>query len=312
VARYLVQRIAGVIVTILVVVTIVFLMIRLAPGDPVQLLMGEFRSPEAERALRARYGLDKPVIVQYGVFLWTVLHADLGRSMRDQQPVVQQIARSFPYTLQLTTFAAVVTLLIGVPLGALAATHRGQWQDFAAMLVAVLGRAMPSFWLALLFIYVFSFRLRLLPAFGAGEGSLPGTIRALVLPTLVLGIDQAAFLARLIRSGLLEVLNQDYVRTARAKGLKERRVVLKHAMRNAMLPVLTQLGLMVGRLLGGSVIIERVFTRAGIGQLLVDAVTSRDYPVVQGVVLLFGALFVLTNLVVDLLYGLWDPRVRYV
>ncbi|MGQ0571589.1 MAG: ABC transporter permease [Armatimonadota bacterium] len=310
--KYLLQRTAGVIVTILVVVTIAFIMVRLAPGDPAQVLLGEFHSREAERALRARYGLDQPVYVQYAIFAWAVLRGDLGLSLRDQQPVVRQIAQTFPYTLQLAVLAVVLAMAIGVPLGVVAAVHRGQAQDFAAMLVAVLGRSMPSFWLALLFIYLFSFRLGLFPAFGTGNSGVLETLRALLLPALVLGIDQAAFLARLIRSGLLEVLSQEYVRSARAKGLAERSVVYKHAFRNAMLPVVTQVGLMFGRLLGGAVIIERVFTRAGIGQLLVDSVTSRDYPVIQGVVLWFGALFVLVNLAVDLLYGLWDPRVRYV
>jgi ABC-type dipeptide/oligopeptide/nickel transport system permease component len=310
--RYLIQRIGGVAVTIAVVVTIAFVMVRLAPGDPVQVLLGEFYSPEAERALRRRYGLDRPLYVQYGIFALAVVQGDLGTSLRDQQPVTRQIARTLPYTLHLAAGAVVVALLIGVPLGVQAALHRGRWKDFAAMLVAVLGRSMPSFWLALLAIYLFSFRLGLFPAFGTGAGGARDALRALVLPALVLGIDQAAFLARLIRSGLLEVLNHEYVRVARAKGLRERAVVYRHALRNAMLPVVTQMGLMVGRLLGGAVVVERVFTRAGMGQLLVDSVTSRDYPVIQGVVLCFGALFVATNLTVDLLYGLWDPRVRYV
>jgi peptide/nickel transport system permease protein len=309
--RYLIQRVGGVAATIIVVVTIAFVMVRLAPGDPVHVLLGEFYTPEAEQRLRARYGLDKPVHVQFGIFALAVLRGDLGTSLRDQQPVLRQIARTLPYTLQLATVAVVFSLAIGVPLGVMAALHRGRWRDFTAMVVAVLGRSMPSFWLALLMVYLFSFRLGLFPAFGAGEGAAVDTLRALMLPALVLGIDQAAFLARLLRSGLLEVLNQEYVRSARAKGLAERIVVYKHALRNAMLPVLTQLGLMIGRLLGGAVVVERVFTRAGMGQLLVDSVSSRDYPVIQGVVLCFGALFVVTNLMVDLLYGFWDPRVRY-
>ncbi|MDR7432888.1 MAG: ABC transporter permease [Armatimonadota bacterium] len=284
---------------------VVFVAIRLIPGDPAQIMAGQAATEEVVRQIRQSLGLDQPLPVQYLYFLRNVVRGDLGRSLFNGAPVVEELGQRFPRTVRLALASIVVASLIGVPAGILAATRHLSWLDTLVMLVALVGVSMPVFWLGLNLILVFSVRLQWLPAFGYE------TWRHLLLPSVTLGAASAAIVARMTRSSMLEVLGQDYIRTARAKGLAERVVVNRHALRNALIPVVTVLGLQLGTLLSGAVLTETVFAWPGIGRLLVDAVLARDYPIIQGATLLIAATFVALNLAVDLLYGLLDPRIRY-
>ncbi len=280
-------------------------MVRLAPGDPAQLLAGEFATPETLADIRQRFGLDQPWHVQLGLYAANVVRGDLGQSVRTRKPVTYELRQYFPNTLRLTLGAMLVALLIGIPAGIIAATRPGTIFDLLAMLGALIGVSMPVFWFGLMAILIFSVQLGWFPVAGTG------TLWHLVLPAITLGTGTAAILARMTRSAMLEVLSQDYIRTARAKGLAGRVVVFKHALRNALIPVVTITGLQFGGLLEGAVITETVFAWPGIGQLLVGSILARDYPVVQGAVLLIAMVFILINLIVDLLYGAIDPRIRY-
>jgi peptide/nickel transport system permease protein/oligopeptide transport system permease protein len=280
-------------------------MVRLAPGDPAQLLAGEFATPETLADIRQRFGLDQPWHVQLGLYAANVVRGDLGQSVRTRKPVTYELRQYFPNTLRLTLGAMLVALLIGIPAGIIAATRPGTIFDLLAMLGALIGVSMPVFWFGLMAILIFSVQLGWFPVAGTG------TLWHLVLPAITLGTGTAAILARMTRSAMLEVLSQDYIRTARAKGLAGRVVVFKHALRNALIPVVTITGLQFGGLLEGAVITETVFAWPGIGQLLVGSILARDYPVVQGAVLLIAVVFILINLIVDLLYGAIDPRIRY-
>jgi peptide/nickel transport system permease protein len=302
---YIVRRLLTVIPTLLGVLLAVFLMVRLAPGDPAQLLAGEFATPETLADIRQRFGLDQPWHVQLGLYAANVVRGDLGQSVRTRKPVTYELRQYFPNTLRLTLGAMLVALLIGIPAGIIAATRPGTIFDLLAMLGALIGVSMPVFWFGLMAILIFSVQLGWFPVAGTG------TLWHLVLPAITLGTGTAAILARMTRSAMLEVLSQDYIRTARAKGLAGRVVVFKHALRNALIPVVTITGLQFGGLLEGAVITETVFAWPGIGQLLVGSILARDYPVVQGAVLLIAVVFILINLIVDLLYGAIDPRIRY-
>ncbi len=302
---YLIRRLLIALPTLFGVVLLVFLMVRLAPGDPAVLLAGEYAPPEVVEAIRERYGLDRPLPEQFLIYLGNLLRGDLGESARSRRPVAVELATYFPNTLELATAAILVALLTGVPLGILAALRPGSGLDLGVMTLALLGVSMPVFWFGLLAILIFSVQLGWFPV--AGKGSLAH----LVLPAVTLGVNATALLARMTRGALLEVLGQDYIRTARAKGLPERAVVYKHALRNALIPVVTVAGLEFGTLLAGAVVTETIFAWPGLGQLLVGSILARDYPVVQGAVLLVAALFVLINLLVDLVYAWIDPRVRY-
>ncbi|MBO1436235.1 nickel ABC transporter permease [Meiothermus sp. CFH 77666] len=302
---YIARRLLTVIPTLLGVLLAVFLMVRLAPGDPAQLLAGEFATPETLADIRQRFGLDQPWHVQLGLYAVNVLRGDLGQSVRTRKPVTYELSQYFPNTLRLTLGAMLVALLIGIPAGIIAAIRPGTVFDLLAMLGALIGVSMPVFWFGLMAILIFSVQLGWFPVAGTG------TLWHLVLPAITLGTGTAAILARMTRSAMLEVLSQDYIRTARAKGLTGRVVVFKHALRNALIPVVTITGLQFGGLLEGAVITETVFAWPGIGQLLVGSILARDYPVVQGAVLLIAVAFILINLVVDLLYGAIDPRIRY-
>jgi len=302
---YIARRLLTVIPTLLGVLLAVFLMVRLAPGDPAQLLAGEFATPETLADIRQRFGLDQPWHVQLGLYAANVVRGDLGQSVRTRKPVTYELRQYFPNTLRLTLGAMLVALLIGIPAGIIAATRPGTIFDLLAMLGALIGVSMPVFWFGLMAILIFSVQLGWFPVAGTG------TLWHLVLPAITLGTGTAAILARMTRSAMLEVLSQDYIRTARAKGLAGRVVVFKHALRNALIPVVTITGLQFGGLLEGAVITETVFAWPGIGQLLVGSILARDYPVVQGAVLLIAVVFILINLIVDLLYGAIDPRVRY-
>jgi len=302
---YLLRRILIAVPTLLGVVLLVFLMVRLAPGDPAILLAGEFATPETLEAIRTRYGLDRPLPEQFALYLGALLQGELGESARSRRPVLEELKTYFPNTVVLATAAILVALATGIPLGILAALRQGSWLDLGVMVLALLGVSMPVFWFGLLAILIFSVELGWFPVAGKG------TLAHLVLPAVTLGINATALLARMTRGTLVEVLSQDYIRTARAKGLAERVVIFKHALRNALIPVVTVAGLEFGSLLAGAVITETIFAWPGLGQLLVGSILSRDYPVVQGAVLLVAFTFTLVNLMVDLLYAWIDPRVRY-
>ena len=301
----LLRRILIAVPTLLGVVLLVFLMVRLAPGDPAILRAGEFATPETLEAIRTRYGLDRPLPEQFALYLGALLQGDLGESARSRRPVLEELKTYFPNTVVLATAAILVALATGIPLGILAALRQGSWLDLGVMVLALLGVSMPVFWFGLLAILIFSVELGWFPVAGKG------TLAHLVLPAVTLGINATALLARMTRGTLVEVLSQDYIRTARAKGLAERVVIFKHALRNALIPVVTVAGLEFGSLLAGAVITETIFAWPGLGQLLVGSILSRDYPVVQGAVLLVAFTFTLVNLMVDLLYAWIDPRVRY-
>lgn len=296
----------------LLVATAVFLLLFLTPGDPAAVILGPDAKPEQVAELRARLGLDQPVYVQLGNWYVRLLRGDLGHSIFENRPVTEAIASRVEPTLLLTALATLVAITLGLTMGIVAALRPGRWQDTGAMLVAIAGVSMPTFWLGLNLIFVFGVLLGWLPVAGYEplDSGLWESLRYLILPSITLGLFQAALLARLTRSMMLETLGDDYVRTARAKGLAEHAVVLRHAFRNAAIPLVTVIGLIFAALLGGAVITEQVFNIPGVGRLLIQAVARRDYPVVQGVVMIVAGLYVVINLLVDLLYGYLDPRLR--
>ncbi len=284
---------------------IVFSLVRLIPGDPARAMAGVNATPEFIEAVRVRHALDQPIPIQYARFVVRFLQGDLGNSIFSGRPVTTEIGERFPRTLILATVALLIATTLGVTAGIISATRRNSLFDNASMLVALVGVAAPVFWMALMLQLLFAVQLRMLPATGIG------TIRHLVLPSITLGTASAALMARITRSSMLDVLRQDFITTARAKGLDERLVIYKHALKNALIPVVTVLGLQFGILLGGAVLTETVFAWPGVGRLLVDAILRRDYPVVQGTVMLLALLFVLINLVVDIIYAFLDPRIHY-
>lgn len=301
---FLVRRLVGAIPVLLVVSIFVFGFVRLLPGDPARLLAGPDASPQDVEAVRVELGLDKPVWLQYGTWVGHLAQGDLGRSSRTRQQVATEIGERFMPTLWLTVAAMVWAALVGMTIGVISGVRRGQWQDQVGMVLAVSGISFPAFWLGLLLISVFSARLGWLPTGGYG------TWQHFVLPSFTLGVAVAAVLARFTRSAFVDVAGEDYVRTARAKGLPERLVVWKHALRNALLPVITMTGLQFGFLLGGAVVVETVFAWPGLGRLLVDRLSYRDYPVIQAEILLFSLEFILINLAVDVLYAVVNPEIR--
>ena len=302
---YLIQRLVGVAVTVLFVAVTVFLLVRLLPGDPARVIAGVLASEQEVDRLRTRLGLNEPLWRQGVIFLGDLVRGDLGTSARTSNSVTREIGALFGATLTLAVASTILAVAIGVPLGAFAAVRAGRLPDLLVSTVVLFGISMPVYWLGLMLIVMFSIRLRWLPAAGA-EGPL-----SLVLPAVTLAFFSTAFIARITRSSMLEVLNQDYVRTAVAKGASQRAVVWRHALRNALAPVVTVIGLQFGELLGGAILTETVFAWPGLGRLLVDSIFARDYPTVQGLVIVFALLFALVNLAVDLLYGAIDPRVRY-
>jgi len=312
---YVARRIALAFPTALGVVVAVFLLIRLVPGDVVTQMVSleSSISPQRVQELRQLFGLDRPLPVQLGDYLARAGRGDLGRSLRTGLPVGPELLHRFPVTIELSCLGLAVALAIGVPTGILAALQRGRAGDYLANVFVLLGLSVPSFWLAVLLILLVSLRLGWLPPTGyvAPDEGLGGNLAHMVLPAVSLGLALAAAVARIVRSSLLEVLARPYVRTARAKGLDEPRVILWHALRNAMIPVVTVVGLQFGTLLGGAVIIEQIFSLPGIGRYALDGINLRDYPVVQGAVLAIATAFVLVNLCVDVCYGILDPRVRY-
>jgi ABC-type dipeptide/oligopeptide/nickel transport system permease component len=302
--RSLGKRIFYAVPVLWLVVSLVFLLIHLVPGDPVQQMLGEGATPGDVAALRHQYGLDLPLGEQYAHYWHGVLHGDLGRSMRMNDTVVHLILVRYPYTLQLTVAALIMALLLAIPTGVTASLHRGRWQDQALGVISLLGLSFPGFALGPILILLVSIRLGWLPVSGSGS------IAHLVLPAITMGGSLAAILTRMVRTAMLEELSQDYIRTARAKGLPERTVVYRHALRNALIPVLTLVGLQFGALLAGAIVTETIFSWPGIGRLTVSAISNRDYALVQGCILAVGLTYVLVNLLTDALYVVVNPRIR--
>lgn len=301
---YLLQRLTATVPVLLGITLVVFVSLRLIPGDPAIIFAGERATQQDIQALRQRLGLDQPIYAQYAIFLANAAQGDLGRSIRSGLPVTEELGQRFPNTLLLATAALAITVLFGVPLGVASAVRPRSLLDRASLLGALVGISTPAFVLGVLLQLLFAVRLGLLPSAGIG------TPQHLVLPALTLGAFSIANVARLTRAGMLDVLAQEYIRTARSKGLREQAVVLGHALRNALIPTVTVVGLQFGYMLGGAVLTEVVFAWPGLGRYLVQAIFSRDYPAVQGAVLLIAAAYVTLNLLVDLLYRALDPRVR--
>jgi len=306
VTAYVAKRLVLIVPTIVAISMLVFLMLYLTPGDPAIIYLGDSpATPERLAQIRHVMGLDRPLVVQYLTYMDRLLHGDLGRSLRNNDAVLGEIQYRAPSSAVLALAAFTVTLTLGISLGLLSALWRSTWVDVSAMVVALLGVSMPVFWLGLMLIFVFSLKLGWFPATGFGGW------QRLVLPALTLGLFTSATLARLTRSSVLEILWQPYVRTARAKGLPEQRVLRRHVMRNAVILLITIAGLQLGDLLSGAVITETVFARPGIGKLLVDAILNKDFPVVQGAVLLIATIYTLVNIVVDVSYAYFDPRIHF-
>ena len=305
-SRFIAQRMAQLVPILVGISVVTFLMLHLIPGDPVLVFAGDKPLTEERAAeIRHQLGLDRPVWVQYWDYATHVVRGDLGRGLRSQRPVLDTILEVLPATIQLTLSALALAAVVGVSLGVAAALAHGTWVDTATMGFAILGVSMPVFYSSLLLILLFSFTLGWLPATGQGG------VERLVMPAVALGLISAAVQARLVRSGMLGVLRQEYVMTARAKGLTPRVVVLRHALKNALIPTITMFGLELGALLGGAVVTETIFSRPGLGRLAVDSILSRDFPVVQGTVLFAAVAYVLVNLCVDISYAVVDPRIRY-
>lgn len=304
-ARFLIKRLLLTIPVLIGVATLVFSLIHLVPGDPVQTMLGESASPQDVAQLRTRLGLDRPLHVQYVAFAGGALRGDLGTSLRTSQPVSVAILERMPATLELAAAAMLVAIVVAIPLGVIAAVGKDTAIDHAATTLSLVGISMPTFWLGPLLAIVFSIRLGWLPVSGRG------TLANLVLPAVTLGAPLAAILARMTRASVLEELRELYVVAARARGASEVRVVLAHALRNSLIPIVTVVGLQFGSVLTGAVITETIFSWPGVGRLLVQSISARDYPAVQGCILLIAVTYVSMNLIVDVLYGLLDPRIRY-
>lgn len=309
--QFVVRRLVATIPTLLGIMVAVFIALHLIPGDPVVAMLGDMATPEQVVAVRHELGLDRPLPLQFVSFVEKYLCGELGNSIRTRRPVAEEISDRFPHTFLLAAAGVFVAVLFGIPLGIIAATRRGSLMDLVTLVLSMTGIAAPVFWVGLLLSMLFAIRLRWFPAIGAGKpGDLVSILQALVLPAFTLGFSTMALIARMTRSSMLEVLREDYVRTARAKGLSEKIVLYKHALRNAAIPIVTIVGLNIGYLLGGAVLVETVFARPGLGKLLVDAILARDYPVVQGVTFFVATSFILVNLLTDLIYALLDPQVR--
>jgi peptide/nickel transport system permease protein len=305
VLRFLARRLLLTVPVLLGVATLVFSLIHLIPGDPAMAMLGETASPQDVVELRTRLGLDRPLIEQYGRFLGGALRGDLGMSLRTGEPVGAQILARMPATIELAAAAMIVAILLAIPIGIVAAVWRGTAIDHAAMTVALAGISIPNFWLGPLLAIVFAIELGWLPVSGRG------TLAHLVLPAISLGVALAAILARMTRASLLEELREQYVQAARARGVSRTRAVVRHAFRNSLIPVVTLLGLQFGAVLTGAVITETIFAWPGIGRLLIQSISFRDYPLVQGCILLIAVTYVGVNLLTDLAYGVLDPRIRY-
>lgn len=323
--RYIVRRLANIVLVLFGLTLFVFLLLRLAPGSPVNLLVGELTTPEQIAELERQFGLDRPLHVQYANFLNDILHGDLGESIVFQSSAAGLVMEHLPATIELTLCATLLTIVVAIPLGVLIAVKRQSWMDYVGTILTMSGVSIPAFWLGIMLILFFAVKLGWVPTSGRGTplwlavgdalsgdvGSLRESLRHLALPTITLSSFQMAFLSRMTRSSILEELGQNYVRAARARGLPNVLVLTKHALRNALLPVITVLGLEIGSLIGGAVITEAVFAWPGVGQLLYRAVSGRDYTLAQAGILMIGVFVTFITLLVDLSYGAIDPRIRY-
>ncbi|MBB6470210.1 ABC transporter permease [Aminobacter carboxidus] len=311
--RYILQRLAGMIVVMFLVVTIVFVIVRVTPGDPAAVMLGPDATPQDITDLRARLGLDKSIWVQYFLYIGQLLKGDLGHSIFLNMPVTAALMERAEPTFFLTIFSLAIACVIALPIGIYAAYRRGSFIDQASTFLAMLAASIPSFWLGLILMQFVAVRHNIFPVSGYGGpgASFLDRMYHLTLPALALGLVSSALILRFTRASMLDVLSDDYIRTARAKGLAERRVILKHALKNALIPILTVLGLTAAVLISGAVVTETVFGLPGIGNLVVSAVLRRDYPVIQGALLVIAGLYVLINFAIDMLYLLVDPRVRY-
>ncbi|MGG0121534.1 nickel ABC transporter permease [Bacillus paranthracis] len=301
---FIFRRILQLIPVLFGVVFVVFLIMQMVPGDPALLIAGEGASKETVEQIRHQLGLDKPFILQYFSYIGNILQGDFGVSIRSNRPVLDEVLIRLPITIELALCSIVITVVIGMIAGIISATKQYSWTDVSIMIIALLGVSLPSFWFGLMLIFYFSVQIQIFPVSGWG------TWMHMVLPALTLGASGAAIVARMTRSSMLDVIRQDYIRTARAKGVKERVVIYKHALRNALIPVITVVGLQFGALLGGTVLVESVFAINGLGRLIVDAIRMRDLPMLQGGVLIASVIFVLVNLIVDILYRHFNKRIE--
>lgn len=309
---YLVRRVLLAIPILFAVLTLVFLLVRVAPGDPAVAALGDYASKEAVEALREKMGLNAPLYVQYFQFLAGLFRGDLGRSLINSRPVASQIASVFPYTLELTTSGIIFGSLLGIPLGILTALRRNRLVDYIGRVFSLVGLSVPSFYLGILLLLLFSLKFNLFPVVGGGDlSNLGETLYYLFLPALTLALIMMSYVTRMARSSILNILNEDYVRTARAKGLREWLVIYKHVLRNALLPLLSIVGMFSIVLIGSSVMTEVVFSRPGLGKMMVGAMKQRDYIMLQSIMVIFSSLVVFINLITDLAYGFTDPRIRY-
>ena len=310
---YIIKRLFTTIPTVFGVSVIVFTLIHLIPGDPVATMLGLEADPAIIEQQRQQLGLDRPLLEQYLRWVGNVLQGDLGRSIRGNQPVFSLVTEKMPATLELSFAALIVSLLVAIPTGILSAVYKDTWVDHLSTLIALFGVSVPGFWLGLILIYIFSLKLGLVPPGGYSPflGNPEMNLRYLLLPAISLGSGLAGIVARMVRATMLDVLSYDYIRVARAKGLAERVVVTKHALKNTLIPIITIVGLQIGVLLGGAVVIETVFAWPGVGKLTVDAILGRDFPVVQGATFLIAVALILVNLLIDITYAVVDPRIRY-
>lgn len=315
---YIIRRIFQMILIMLLVTLLVFLMVRLLPGDPIRMFLssqesGEAITQEQINLLHHKYGLDRPIIVQYFDWMKGILTGNLGKSLITQQPIISDVKQRLPITFELGIIAFILSIIIGIPVGAIAAIRRGSWLDNLLTGFGNIGICMPSFWLGILLIYILGYKLNWLPIFGFTTltKDISMNLRQIIMPVICLAVTPIAMDIRLTRSSMLEVLRQDYVRTAWSKGLRERIIVIKHALKNGLLPVVTMKGMTLAGIVGGAVIIETVFSIPGMGRLAVQGLFNHDYPIVQATMLIGGTVTLLANLVVDLTYGWLDPRIRY-
>jgi len=312
-AGYLLQRLLATIPVLGLIAIITFGILHLTPGDPATVLLGDAATSEETSELRKKMGLDRPIYVQFGKWFAQVVQGDLGKSAFSGQPVLRAIADRLEPTLALSIFSMVMSLLVAIPLGVLAAWRANTWVDRSSMILSVLGFSIPAFWLGINLIFLLGVRVRLLPVMGyspLAEGLIP-CLQHLILPSVTLGLVNAALIARMTRASLLEILQEDYIRTARAKGLSEPRITVHHALRNALIPVVTVIGPLFAALMTGSMVVEQIFAIPGMGKFFVWSVLNRNYPVIMGTVLLYAVFLIIANLVVDIMYAWLDPRIRY-
>ncbi|WP_116083852.1 ABC transporter permease [Tropicimonas sp. IMCC34011] len=309
--RYIIRRLLAAIPTLLAMLTMVFVLVRLVPGDAAMAMLGDQASEASLSALRARLGLDQPIGVQYLAFLRDMLGGNFGVSMSSGRPVLEEVARVLPYTLELTAASIIIGAIFGLPLGMVAALYRNAWPDYVSRILSLTGLSFPGFVSGILMLLAFAVYLRWFPVMSIASDNIVDHLRNLALPALNLGLIMTAYITRVTRSSMLNVLGEDYIRTARAKGVPPRRLIMRHGLRNALIPVVTVVGLYFGTLIGNSVLVELVFTRPGLGKLILGALQARDYTLLQGLMVIFASFVILVNILTDLIYAVVDPRVSY-